>query len=107
MGNACASGVGAEVTCGYMHSEGATGLASSCLDLSNGAWLLKWWAEEPGSYEVFVKIDGVHVSGSPMTALMTGAAPAAAPPPPPPQPHWAVQQAQAQGDSFNMNRANA
>lgn len=34
-------------------------------DLGNGSYLLKWGASAAGCYQVFVKLDGMHVLGSP------------------------------------------
>jgi len=36
-------------------------------DRGDGTYLLKWGAAAAGSYHVFVKLDGMHVLGSPTT----------------------------------------
>ena len=66
MGNLCIEG-GAAVTCGVL---GAEHLESTCEDRGNGTYVLRWWMKEPGAYKVFVKIDEIHVLGSPTTAVI-------------------------------------
>ena len=50
---------------------------ASWADLGDGTYLLRWASDAPGVFDVFVKIDGLHVLGSPSRLLL-------APPPPPP-----------------------
>ena len=50
---------------------------ASWADLGDGTYLLRWAADAPGVFDVFVKIDGLHVLGSPSRLVL-------APPPPPP-----------------------
>ena len=89
MGNVCDTG-GAAVTCGFLgmgSSSGsvpptieATGAAdeqlvieppaeekqtATCNDDGNGSYKLKWVSATPGAFTVYVKIDGLHVIGSP------------------------------------------
>ena len=66
MGNACTVG-GANVTCGCVSAEDDSGLdaASHATDKGDGTFMLEWWAAHAGQIEVFVKMDGLHVIGSP------------------------------------------
>ena len=79
MGNLCVRG-GANVTCGVVEGtterlidadegDGAIRFAPSvqgrCIDLSDGSYSLRWWAFAPCTCEVWVKMDGLHVLGSP------------------------------------------
>lgn len=51
----------------------------SCTDKGDGGYLLKWTSEEPGSFDVYVKMDGLHVRAlhsdrhlsRPLTATLT------------------------------------
>ena len=45
-------------------------VASRVTDNRDGTFCLEWWAKEAGSYEVFVKLDGLHVLGSPAVLRM-------------------------------------
>ena len=40
---------------------------ASTIDNKDGSYTLKWTSNRVGSYHIFVKIDGLHVLGSPMT----------------------------------------
>jgi len=109
MGNRCIVG-GASVVCGFLQAlpllseaaddsaiswngaasaEGAAGGEAqqaqqvSCTDKGDGGYLLKWTSEEPGSFDVYVKMDGLHVLGSPARLVF--------PKPPSPRPTAAVQ----------------
>ena len=79
MGNACTTG-DAEVTSGYLGE--VDGLASaSCTNVGDGTYMLTWWAQKVGDFHVFVKIDGLHVLGSPTSLSFLEHLP-----PPSPQP---------------------
>ena len=54
---------GGDVTCGTLDEDGT--LESSCDDLGDGSYRLRWRAQAPGERKVFVKVDGLHVLGSP------------------------------------------
>lgn len=71
MGNRCRTG-GAVVTAGCMD---AGSLESSCVDQGNGAYTVRWWGAQPGTYTVFVKMDGLHVIGSPAVMHLTSGTP--------------------------------
>ena len=79
MGNLCAAG-GASVTCGVLgHEEqppagtdadeeplpSTSTYRSEVEDKGDGSYLLRWWLTEAGAYDVFIKVDGLHVLGSP------------------------------------------
>jgi hypothetical protein len=63
MGNPCDSG-GADVTCGSASSDE---IQSEVRDNSDGTYTLEWWSSSGvlGTYEAFVKINGMHIIGSP------------------------------------------
>ena len=81
-GNACVTG-GANVTCGCVRGAAtglserksaafdseeldyAKGVTSKVTDKEDGTFELEWWAPSVGQFEVFVKMDGLHVIGSP------------------------------------------
>lgn len=50
---------------------------ATCADGSDGTYVCKWAIDRPGSYTVYVKIDGLHVLGSPTTLVMTAPRPTA------------------------------
>ena len=79
MGNLCVRG-GANVTCGVVEGttkrlpdadEGdgtirfAPSVQGRCIDLGDGSYSLRWSAFAPCTCEVWVKMDGLHVLGSP------------------------------------------
>ena len=74
MGNVCAAG-GASVSCGVLGHEaapqqndvGAQRPAIRCEveDKRDGRYLLRWWVQEAGTYDIFIKMDGLHILGSP------------------------------------------
>lgn len=74
MGNVCAAG-GASVSCGVLEHEaapeqndvGAQSPAIKCEveDKRDGSYLLRWWVQEAGTYDIFIKMDGLHILGSP------------------------------------------
>ena len=62
-GNQCTSG-GGDVTAGVL--EPWLDIETSCEDQKDGTYLLKWWSFSPHSkVRVFVRIDGIHILGSP------------------------------------------
>ena len=62
-GNKCTRG-GGDVTCGVMDT--LRDIESSCEDQQDGTYVLTWWSRTPQSkVQVFIKIDGVHILGSP------------------------------------------
>ena len=62
-GNKCTSG-GGDVTCGVMDTS--RDIESSCEDQQDGTYVLTWRSRTPQSkVQVFIKIDGVHILGSP------------------------------------------
>uniref|UniRef100_A0A7S2BKG7 Uncharacterized protein n=1 Tax=Haptolina brevifila TaxID=156173 RepID=A0A7S2BKG7_9EUKA len=71
-GNFCETG-GAAVTCGCVDPE--CGVSSKVTDLHNGTYLLEWWSLNSGTYEVFIKVDGLHVVNSPATMQLTSGKP--------------------------------
>lgn len=85
MGNICDGG-GSTVTCGYFDAETSTAVdisdakpkptggdvspsehavGGTAEDLGDGSYRLRWTATKAGSYHLYVKIDGLHVGGSP------------------------------------------
>lgn len=93
MGNLCDRGK-ANVTCGFLGvsaqagppadgGEASADLAepvvekqsSGVEDLGNGTYKLKWTTITPGAFTVYVKIDGLHVIGSPARLVMMTSAP--------------------------------
>lgn len=90
MGNLCTSG-GANVTCGVV--EGSYSVAEDAeeeptdkdpdvharsIDLGDGTYSLRWWAFAACKCEVWVKIDGLHVLGSPAPVHFSHSKPATA-----------------------------
>ena len=65
-------------TGGTASSEGGTEDAlqapgrrvASCKDHGDGSYLLEWHSDAPGSYHVYVRIDGLHIVGSPALLLL-------------------------------------
>ena len=47
------------------------GLAATVTDMKNGSYKVKWTSNRPGTFNVFVKIDGLHVLGSPAKMLLS------------------------------------
>lgn len=90
MGNPCSNG-GSVVTCGVTNSsmnaasktimEAQTTEArplvveSKTTDQGDGTYLLEWWSVSSGAYEIYIKIDGLHVLGSPTYMLLTSGTP--------------------------------
>ena len=72
MGNICDSG-GADITCGGL--DESTELEMDTKDVGNGTYVLSWMSATPGSFTVFVKIDGLHVLGSPALLQLTSGTP--------------------------------
>lgn len=72
MGNKCDTG-GAAVSCGSMDSDSP--LESSWEDVGNGEYALTWSSPVPGNFMVFVKIDGLHILGSPAPLSLTSGTP--------------------------------
>ena len=66
MGNLCVEG-GAVVSCGLLGTEDYEAV---CEDRSDGTYVMRWWMHDPGTYKLYVKIDGIHVLGSPVTAVI-------------------------------------
>ena len=60
MGNLCAVG-GADVTCGCEDAN----VKAETIDNQDGTYELKWTTSAPGIYSVEVKMEGIHVQGSP------------------------------------------
>jgi len=90
MGNACSDG-GAEVTCGFVDPQSAeqqqqgvsdSKLEASCTDNGDGTYLLEWTTFVPGTHSVFVKMDGLHVLGSPTHLHVSEKPPQQEKPPP-------------------------
>ena len=56
-------------TCSF---NGATpdSLHSSVTDCGNGLYTLEWWSVAGGEFDVYVKIDGLHVIGSPSLLVL-------------------------------------
>jgi len=71
MGNLCQVG-GADISCGCM---AGSHLEWSFEDCRDGQYIFKWWSAVPGSFTVFVKIDGLHVLGSPAMLYLTSGTP--------------------------------
>ena len=65
MGNRCVSG-GANIVVDVNSPDAQ----SQCTDLENGSYKLEWKSTRSGTYKTQVKIDGVHVIGSPTTVKM-------------------------------------
>ena len=45
----------------------AAGVTSSCVDNGDGTYTCKWERDAPGLFNVFIKMDGLHIIGSPTT----------------------------------------
>jgi hypothetical protein len=72
------AGTFAALDASHATDAGASGQQhASWADLGDGTYLLRWAADAPGVFDVFVKIDGLHVLGSPSRLVL-------APPLPPP-----------------------
>ena len=90
MGNPCSNG-GSVVTCGVTNSSlfaasktsmdaqttevRSLVVESKTTDQGDGTYLLEWWSVSSGSYEIYIKIDGLHVLGSPTYMLLTSGTP--------------------------------
>ena len=73
MGNACSRG-GANLHCGA--TDGSSGVTSSCKDLGDGSYAIEFVSDtSSGAKEVYVKIDGLHVIGSPAMLRLTSGTP--------------------------------
>jgi len=73
MGNHCIEG-GANVTCESPDAR----LNTKCVDNSDGTYLLGWRSEIASTYALHVKIDGIHVIGSPTALTMLSTTPCVA-----------------------------
>ena len=73
MGNHCIEG-GANVTCESPDAR----LNTKCVDNSDGTYLLGWRSETASTYALHVKIDGIHVIGSPTALTMLSTTPCVA-----------------------------
>ena len=95
MGNLCTSG-GANMTCGFLEAPSTTAVAvddasgrtqqsnlATCSDTGDGTYLVAWTVYAAGTFLVFVKIDGLHVLGSPTRMVVEPPARSAAPAPAP------------------------
>ena len=65
MGNLCDSG-SAAVTCGCMGRDGEL-VESEVTDRGDGSYDLRWYVPQARAYQAYVKLDGLHVIGSPTT----------------------------------------
>lgn len=74
MGNSCTSG-GAVITCGVTETPQGVVVESKVTDQGDGTYLLEWWSASSGVFQVYIKIDGLHVVGSPATMLLTSGTP--------------------------------
>lgn len=81
VGNPCDQG-GADLTCGCLNdnikdrSSGTTAnVESKVTDLHDGTYLLEWWSVHSGTYEVYVKLAGLHVVNSPACMQLTSGKP--------------------------------
>ena len=72
MGNACTQG-GATVVCGCTDAE--SGVVSRTIDQGNGLYACEWWSVKSGNYEVYVKMDGLHVINSPARMRLSSGTP--------------------------------
>ena len=52
------------------HARGA-----AYVDKGDGTYLIRWYSEVPGAFNVFVKMDGLHVLGSPCRMILAPPAP--------------------------------
>jgi len=69
-GNDCKTG-GGNVTCGV--ASASTDVESSCIDLRDGKYQLTWRSSIPQTdVLVFVRIDGIHILGSPLSLDLDG-----------------------------------
>ena len=46
------------------------GRSATCEDMGDGTYRLTWQATTPATYDVFVKMDGLHVIGSPARLVL-------------------------------------
>ena len=74
MGNLCNAG-GANIRCGC--TDPTCAVESSFVDQEDGSYQLSWWSEagSSGVHEVFIKLDRLHVLGSPTVMQLTSAPP--------------------------------
>jgi hypothetical protein len=70
MGNRCMAG-GAPIVV----STDSNDAQSNCIDNGDGSYSLHWKSTRAGTYKTHVKIDGVHVIGSPTTMKMFAGSP--------------------------------
>jgi hypothetical protein len=80
MGNLCESG-GAQVSCSALSAatnETADDVECSARDEGNGWYVFSWWAGTSGRRRAVVKMNGLHVVGSPCAMLLDVGKPAAA-----------------------------
>ena len=62
------------MTCGC--TDEALGVYSKAYDNDDGSYLLEWWAAAgTGIHEIYIKIHGIHVIGSPALMQLTSAPP--------------------------------
>ena len=84
------------MTCGFLEAPSTTAVAvddasgrtqqsnlATCSDTGDGTYLVSWTVYAAGTFLVFVKIDGLHVLGSPTRMVVEPPARSAAPAPAP------------------------
>ena len=98
MGNLCELG-GANVTCGFLTPSGQTPRSArdeeadqetgapspaesatarqstTIVDEKNGTYKIQWHSGGPGTFQVYCKIDGLHVLNSPFRLVLAGSPP--------------------------------
>ena len=60
---------GAAISCGFVDGGGG---GSRSVDHGDGSYSLTWSTHAPGDFAAFVKLDGIHVLGSPLQLPMCG-----------------------------------
>jgi len=73
--NAVCAAALTEVAAAATDASSASSLQTSCTDQGDGSYKLRWSSEHEGVFDIFVKMDGLHVLGSPSRLIL-------APPPP-------------------------
>ena len=72
MGNICDTG-GAKVTCSAVGAamNAPSNVVCSTSDEGNGWYRCTWWSKDPGLHRAVVKMDGLHVVGSPCLLILS------------------------------------
>ena len=64
-------GAGSGAVDGGSDGESEGSQSAAVTDMKNGSYRIKWTSDRPGTFNVYVKIDGLHVLGSPCRMILT------------------------------------